>query len=85
MLNFPIDLLILIVREVEHNLTFMSRGDDQHVHLMNVCAADACLGRFQLHCLLTHLVSVLTTNDCKLLVKSAATAYVLNRVHQKVG
>ncbi len=68
MLDFPVDPLMPVVTEVKHNLTFMSRGNDLHLHLVAMYAANACLGRFELHSLLTHLVSVLTTNDCKVLV-----------------
>ncbi len=85
MLGFPVDPLMRVVTEVKHSLTFMSRRNDQHMRLVAMNAADASLGCFEMHSLLTHLASVLTTNDCEALVKLAVTEHVLNRVRQKVG
>ena len=42
------------------------------MHPVAVSVADAHLKRFELHSLLTHFVSVLTANDCKVLVTCVA-------------
>lgn len=70
---------------MKHSLTLMSRGNDQHLNLVATYGANARPGPSELHTLFASLVSVLTTNNCKLLVKSAVTAHVLNRARQKVG
>ena len=67
-LNFPVNPLMPVVNDKMHSLTFMGRRDNQHMHLVAICAAKACLGRFELHSFPTHLVTVLSTTDCKVLV-----------------